>query len=135
MCGVTHESIQGSHISHCEQKSLPQLDMSIVNVALMTVSEIWGNANFKLFTTTGKHHHMYLGILGYVGVLFFLVKSLATGSLLWVSAMWEGMIVVLGSLVAVFILGEQFESPVQWIGVGFGILSMLLVHFGPYLKF
>jgi len=100
----------------------------------MTVSEIWGNANFKLFTMNGRHHHLYAGILGYVAVLFFLIKSLSTGSLLWVSAMWEGMIVVLGSLVAVFILGENFESPLQWVGVGLGIVSMFLVHFGPMVK-
>ena len=104
--------------------------MSIVNVALMTASEIWGNAHFKLFTTNGNHHHLYAGILGYVGVLIFLIKCLQTGTLLWVSAMWEGMIVVLGSLVAVFVLGENFESPIQWVGVGLGVVSMLLVHFG-----
>ena len=108
--------------------------MSIVNVALMTASEIWGNAHFKLFTTNGKHHHLYAGLVGYVGVLIFLIKSLQTGSLLWVSAMWEGMIVVLGSLVAVFVLGENFESPIQWVGVGLGIVSMLLVHFGGAAK-
>jgi multidrug transporter EmrE-like cation transporter len=108
--------------------------MSLVNVALMTASEIWGNANFKLFTTNGKHHHLYAGILGYVGVLIFLIKCLQTGSLLWVSAMWEGMIVVMGSLVAVIVLGENFESPIQWIGVGLGVVSMLLVHLGGHVK-
>jgi multidrug transporter EmrE-like cation transporter len=116
------------------QKTCSLVDMSIVNVALMTASEIWGNANFKLFTMNGKHHHMYAGLVGYAGVLIFLIKSLQTGSLLWVSAMWEGMIVVLGSLVAVFVLGENFESPIQWVGVGLGIVSMLLVHFGGAAK-
>jgi multidrug transporter EmrE-like cation transporter len=108
--------------------------MSLVHVALMTASEIWGNANFKLFTMNRGHHHLYAGILGYVGVLFFLIKCLEAGTLLWVSAMWEGMIVVLGSLVAVFVFGEKFESPVQWVGVGLGLISMLLVHLGGEVK-
>jgi len=108
--------------------------MSLLNVAFMTISEIWGNANFKLFTMDRGHHHLYAGILGYIGVLFFLVKSLSVGSLLWVTAMWEGMIVVIGSLVAVFVLGENFESPIQWVGVGLGIVSMLLVHLGGSAK-
>lgn len=108
--------------------------MSLLPVALMTLSEIWGNVHFKLFTHSGHHGHLGAGILGYLGVIFFLIKSLSVGSLLYVSAMWEGMIVVVGSFVAVFVLGENFESWVQWAGVGLGILSMLLVHLGGKVK-
>jgi multidrug transporter EmrE-like cation transporter len=103
---------------------------ALTSVALMTLSEIWGNVHIKMFTKTNSSHHLAAGILGYVGVLFFLVKSLSVGSLLWVSAMWEGMIVVLGSFVAVFVLGENFTSPIQWVGVGLGVVSMFLVHMG-----
>jgi len=108
--------------------------MSLLNVALMTFSELWGNAHFKMYTRNGNHAHLIAGVLGYIGVIAFLIKSLSVGTLLWVSAMWEGMIVVFGSLVAVFVLGENFESPVQWIGVGLGLVSMFLVHYGGDIK-
>jgi multidrug transporter EmrE-like cation transporter len=50
--------------------------------------------------------------------------------MLWVGAMWEGMITVIGSLVAFFVLGERFTSPVQYAGLGLGLLAMLMVHYG-----
>jgi multidrug transporter EmrE-like cation transporter len=70
------------------------------------------------------------GLVGYIGVVYFLVLSFSSESLLYVSAMWEGMITVLGALVAYFFLGERFSSPVQYLGIIFGLLGMIMVHMG-----
>lgn len=50
--------------------------------------------------------------------------------MLWVGAMWEGMITLLGSAYAFFILGERFNSWIQYAGLGLGILAMYMVHCG-----
>lgn len=70
------------------------------------------------------------GVVGYVGVMYFLIQSFSAESLLYVSAMWEGMITVLGALVAYFFLGERFSSPVQYLGIVFGLMGMLMIHAG-----
>lgn len=70
------------------------------------------------------------GIFGYIAVVYFLVQSFMSANMLWVGAMWEGMITVIGSLVAFFVLGERFTSPVQYAGLGLGLLAMLMVHYG-----
>jgi multidrug transporter EmrE-like cation transporter len=109
--------------------------MSIAHVFAMSVAEIFGNFHLKNYASTSKRNNLLCGLFGYCGVLYFLVRSFALGgSLLWVSAMWEGMITVLGAGVAYFLLGERFSHPVQYLGILVGILAMVMVHFGDRLK-
>lgn len=104
--------------------------MALVNILCMSLSEIWGNVHFKMYSQTNHHHHLAAGLLGYMGVMFFLVKSFESANLLYVSAMWEGMITVFGSIVAYFFLGERFESAIQYWGLVLGLVAMLMVHAG-----
>ena len=105
--------------------------MALVNVFAMTVAEIFGNANFKNFAGAGGHNgHVVGGVVGYVGVMYFLVKSFSGASMLWVGAMWEGMITLLGSAYAFFILGERFDSWIQYAGLALGLVAMWMVHTG-----
>jgi multidrug transporter EmrE-like cation transporter len=104
--------------------------MALANIMLMSLAETFGNVHFKWFAKSQAHHHMIGGLVGYIGVVYFLVLSFSAESLLYVSAMWEGMITVLGALVAYFFLGERFSSPVQYLGIIFGLLGMIMVHMG-----
>ena len=105
--------------------------MSLAHVLAMSIAEIFGNFHLKNFAASNSHHNLFCGIAGYCGVLYFLVRSFALGgSLLWVSAMWEGMITVLGAGFAIFVLGERFSHPIQYFGIFLAIVAMLLVHLG-----
>ena len=105
--------------------------MALVTVFAMSVAEIFGNFHLKTFAANNSKHNLMCGVMGYCGVLYFLVRSFALGgSLLWVSAMWGGMITVLGAGVAFFVLGARFSHPIQYIGLLLGIIAMLMVHFG-----
>lgn len=104
--------------------------MALVNILMMSLAETFGNIHFKWFAKSQAQYHMIGGLVGYVGVVYFLVQSFSAESLLYVSAMWEGMITVLGALVAYFFLGERFTSPVQYLGIIFGLLGMIMVHAG-----
>jgi len=108
--------------------------MSLVHVFAMSCAEIYGNTNLKLFTESNHHGHLMSGILGYVGVVFFLIKSLMSGGLMYVSVLWEAMITILGSLVAYFYLNERFEHWVQYLGIVLALLAAVLVHYGGKLK-
>jgi multidrug transporter EmrE-like cation transporter len=109
--------------------------MSLVHVLAMSLAEIFGNFHLKTYAVGNKSKNLICGVMGYCGVLYFLIRSFALGgSLLWVSAMWEGMITVLGAGVAYFVLGERFKHPVQYIGLLLGVIAMLMVHFGDKLK-
>jgi len=104
--------------------------MAMVSILCMSLSEIWGNVHLKLFSQTNKHHHLAAGLLGYMGVIFFLIRSFESANMLYVSAMWEGMITVLGSIVAYVVLGERFDSAIQYWGLVLGLVAMLMVHAG-----
>jgi multidrug transporter EmrE-like cation transporter len=105
--------------------------MTLLNVLAMTLAEIFGNANFKNFAGAGGHHgHLAGGLIGYLGVMFFLVKSFASTSMLVTTFMWEGMITVLGSAYAFLILGERFTSWIQYLGAALAVLSVWMVHCG-----
>lgn len=105
--------------------------MSLAHVFAMSLAETFGNFHLKNFAANNSHHNLFCGIAGYCGVLYFLVRSFALGgSLLWVSAMWEGMITVLGAGFAIFVLGERFSHPIQYFGIFLAIVAMMLVHLG-----
>ena len=98
----------------------------------MTCAETFGNVNLKRFAESGNisHGHLAQGILGYIIVLYFLIKSLGASSMLYVGAVWEGMITIIGSLVAYFVLGERFNHWVQYVGIVLAVLAIYLVHWG-----
>jgi len=108
--------------------------MSLVHVFAMSCAEIYANTNLKLFTQSNHHGHLMGGILGYIGVVFFLIKSLMGGGLMYISIMWEAMITILGSLVAYFYLNERFDHWVQYFGIVLALVAMALVHYGGKLK-
>ena len=108
--------------------------MSLAHVLAMSLAEIFGNFHLKTFAGNNSHHNLFCGIAGYCGVLYFLVRSFALGgSLLWVSTMLEAGITLTGTLFAFFVLGERFKHPVQYIGVLFCVLAVLMIHHGDKL--
>lgn len=108
--------------------------MTLFNVLLMSCSEIFANSNLQKFAGNKVLLHLILGILGYAAVLFFLVRSFGHGNMLWVTTMWEGMIIVLSAVYAFFWLGERFSSPIQYAGIILAILAMCCVQYGEYLN-
>jgi len=86
-------------------------------VLAMTAAELFGNSHLKWYTENGSGHHLGLGILAWATVLFFLVKSLATKSMMWTCIMWEAAIVIGGALVAYYVFGEKLDHWIQWLGV------------------
>ena len=108
--------------------------MTFLNVCLMSITEIFGNRSIQNYAQTKKYKDLLLGILGYIGVIFFLTRSFSHGNMLWVSTMWEGMILILGTAFAYFYIGERFHHPVQYLGIVLGLMAMSCVHYGGQLK-
>jgi multidrug transporter EmrE-like cation transporter len=109
--------------------------MVLLEVLGMSCAETFGNFNLRRFAQSGNsaHSHLGLGILGYAGVLFFLIRAFALKNLLVVTALWEGMITVIGAGTAYFILGERFRHPVQWFGLVLAIVAVMLIQWGENL--
>jgi len=104
--------------------------MTILNVVCMSVAEIFGNRSIQNYAQSRKMRDLILGLLGYIVVIYFLYRSFSNKNMMWVSAMWQGMIIVLGSAFAYFYIGERFTHPLQYFGVLLGLLAMFCVSYG-----
>jgi hypothetical protein len=95
----------------------------------MTSAELFGNAHLKWYADNGKHHHLGLGILAWALVLFFLIKTLKSSSMMWTCIMWEAMIVIGGAITAYLFFGEKFTSWVQWLGILLAIGAAICINY------
>jgi multidrug transporter EmrE-like cation transporter len=91
--------------------------MSLQTIGLLSISEIFGDFALKKYATDGGLALLGYGILGYIGVVFFLIQSLRTGSVMMVNAAWDGVSALIESIAAYFILGERLDDPNQYIGI------------------
>ena len=91
--------------------------MSFVNVIGITGAQIFGDFGFKEFVIEQSHLGLLRGLVGYTGVIFFLLKSLTSSNILWINGMWSGSTLIFESLAAFFLLGERFEHPWQYVAL------------------
>jgi len=108
--------------------------MSLTNITLMSLSEILGDFGFKNVARAPSVASWAAGLTGYAGVIFFLIKSLRVGNVVYVNGMWDGVSAVLESLFAIFIMGEKLTTMGQYLGLCFVIGGLFLLKRGgiPY---
>lgn len=92
--------------------------------------EIFGDFELKSFARTGVMSHLYKGIFGYAGVIYFLIRSLKQGNVMYVNGLWDGMSGLLESLAAYFILGERLNYWYQYVGILMICFGIVLLHCG-----
>jgi len=91
--------------------------MSLQTIGLLSISEIFGDFALKKYATDGGLDVLGYGILGYAGVIFFLIQSLRGGSVMMVNAAWDGISALIETIAAYVILGERLDDPNQYIGI------------------
>jgi multidrug transporter EmrE-like cation transporter len=91
--------------------------MSLVEIGLMSIVEIVGDFALKEYANGGTSFHLFLGVLGYIGVVIMLIISLKGSTILLVNTAWDGISTLIESLAAIIILGERFEHHSQYAGV------------------
>jgi multidrug transporter EmrE-like cation transporter len=67
------------------------------------------------------------GLVGYAGVIYYLITCLRTGNVLYVNGMWDGMSTALESIVAYIVLGDRLEHPINYIGLVMVVIGILLM--------
>ena len=101
--------------------------MGLYNIGLLSVSEIFGDFALKKFANDGGMKHLAYGILGYVGVIYFLIASLKGSNVLMVNTAWDGISALIESAAAFVILGERFSDPNQYIGLGLIVCGLFFL--------
>jgi hypothetical protein len=101
--------------------------MSWQEIVPLCLAEIVGDTGFKWFANSGGSGNFGIGAVGYVGVVYFLIRSLQGSSLLVVNTAWDGLSTVIEDLYAFFILGERYEHWIQYVGLFFIIIGLFFL--------
>jgi len=104
--------------------------MSLVDIVALSGTEIIGDFGFKDFARSGTFKSFAQGSVGYVGVIYFLIKSLKKGNVLYVNGMWDGVSAAIESILAYLILGERLKGPLQWAGLAVIVIGIFMLHSG-----
>jgi len=90
----------------------------------LAIVEIIGDFAFERYANTGSLNAFSLGVIGYIGVVYFLIKSLRGSTILYVNGMWDAISSVVESLLAFVYLGERFDRPIQYVGLLLTIIGL-----------
>lgn len=103
------------------------LDCNFVYLICLCIVEIFGDFSLRNYTKTWKIADLMQGIGWYGAVIYFLIKSLTGSTVLYVNGMWDGMSGLIESLAAYWYLGERLENPLQYAGLVFTIVGIVLL--------
>ena len=103
------------------------MDKSLPSIVFLSIVEIYGDFALRFYSQTNNITYLLHGIVGYVGVVFFLIQSLRQGNVLYVNGMWDGISAVLESAAAYVVLGDRLEKPIQYVGLGLTWLGIFLL--------
>ena len=101
--------------------------MSYTDIGLIVITEIVGDFGYKKFAESGGMKNFAIGTIGYIGVIYALIRSLQGSQVLLVNAAWDGLSALVESIAAIIILGEGFDDPCKYLGILFIILGLFLL--------
>lgn len=92
--------------------------MGLLDIVILSTVEVFGDFNLRWYAQSNQFSYLAYGILGYIGVVYYLIKSLRSDNVLYVNGMWDGVSGVVESIAAYIALGDRLEKPVQYAGLG-----------------
>jgi multidrug transporter EmrE-like cation transporter len=101
--------------------------MSYLDIGALIFTEIVGDFGFKEFANHGGIRPFAVGITGYIGVIYYLIRSLQGSQILLVNAVWDGLSALIETVAAMVILGEYFDDPMKYVGVVFIIIGLFFL--------
>ena len=104
--------------------------MAFLDIVTLSLVEIFGDFNLVWYVQTNQIEFLYKGILGYVGVVYFLVQALRGGNLLYVNGMWDSLSTVFTSIASFVLLGDRLRTNSQYLGLILIIIGIYLLKDG-----
>ena len=102
--------------------------MSYEDIGALIITEIVGDFGFQQFANHGGIGSFAVGIGGYIGVIYFLIRSLQGSHILLVNVVWDGLSALLETIAAMIILGEYFTDPMKYVGVSLIIIGLFFLR-------
>jgi hypothetical protein len=87
-----------------------------VQIWIITLTELLGDVNLKIFATTNHFFHFYVGVFIYIILALQLAVGFQTMGVGWLNGAWDGTSSIISTL-AGRAMGEKL-SGVQYLGLG-----------------
>ena len=104
--------------------------MGFVDIVALAAIEVVGDFNLRWYAQTDALHFLWKGAAAYVGVLYFLVRSLRGDNVLYVNGLWDGMSGLIESIAAYVLLGDRLKSNQQYVGLIMTLAGVVLMKMG-----
>ena len=101
--------------------------MSYIDIGALTFTEIIGDFGYKSFANEGGIKNFMVGTVGYIGVVYFLIRSLQGSQVLMVNAAWDGISALVESIAAIIVLGERFDDPWKYFGIALIVIGLFFL--------
>jgi multidrug transporter EmrE-like cation transporter len=101
--------------------------MSYQDIGGLIITEIVGDFGFKEFANKGGIRPFLAGSIGYIGVIYFLIRSLQGEQVLLVNAAWDGLSALVESIAAMVFLGEYFDDPMKYVGIVLIVIGLFFL--------
>jgi multidrug transporter EmrE-like cation transporter len=102
--------------------------MSYYDIGLLCLTEIVGDFGYKEFANKGGITNFSIGTIGYIGVIYTLIRSLQGSQVLLVNAAWDGLSALIESIAAIVILGERFDDPWKYFGIFLIVVGLFFLR-------
>jgi multidrug transporter EmrE-like cation transporter len=101
--------------------------MGLADITLLSLVEIYGDFSLRFYAKTNQFTYLAQGIIGYIGVIYYLIESLRDDNVLYVNGMWDGISGVTESIAAYVILGDRLTHSYQYLGLLLVISGIVLL--------
>ena len=115
---------------------LELLNNKWINLVMMCLVEVYGDFKFKAYARSSIASIENAGVLfvqgciGYVGVIYFLIRMLKLKDVIWVNAMWDGGSALIETLFAYFMYGERLKYPINYAGLALIVIGIFMLRNG-----
>lgn len=101
--------------------------MGFTDILALSAIEIFGDFNFRWYAQTNDLQFFWKGIAGYLGVIYFLIRSFRDHNVLYVNGLWDGISGVIESVAAYVYLGDRLKSTQQYVGLVMTVAGVALM--------
>ena len=99
--------------------------MSYQDLIPLVLTEIIGDFGYESFANHGGIKNFATGTIGYIGVVYYVIRALQGSNILLINGVWDGLSALIESLAAFIILGERFETWQEYFGLVLIIVGLI----------
>jgi len=101
--------------------------MSSIDIIVLSAIEVFGDFNLRWYAQSNNPVYFGYGLVGYIGVVLYLIKCLRSQNVMYVNGMWDSVSTIIESLAAYVVLGDRLERPSQYVGLVLIIVGIFML--------